>query len=258
MTFHFYMNLSGGSKYEIQAEYLIRSVYRWSGLKKTIFTICIPDNERIESKFLLENCNIITQISNYLPSWYGGLYNCPQLGDITIYIDTDIIVINNITELANNKNKIQGVLAFESPFVDEADWIKLLGTNTSLNYKTSYSMEKIPYYLNLGFVAVPSNAIKIINYYMKTNLKFCYSRFKSHYHIPQLAFCKTMIETKIDKTILPISYNFPDLYPEFEKDKNRKVCHLLYTKSFEKGKNYNTIVCDNLDKIKILDKTKII
>ena len=229
------MTLSGGSKYEFQAEMFVKSLEMY-GKTPFCLTICQNPNEKLKSSYLRKKADVITHSFKFTPEWYGGLASCPQKGDVTIFTDTDMLVMNDLSPITIPALKsVCGVIAYQSPFSNRTEWDKLFdGCGVplpKLDCETNYDKKKVPYYFNLGFVAMPSKWVLKINEKMADHINNCNEIIKGHYHIPQFALCLSLAALNLPCRKLPIKCNYPDLYGDIIGVDEVIVAHLLRTKS---------------------------
>jgi hypothetical protein len=127
-----------------------------------------------------------------------------------------------------------GVIAYSSPFKQKSDWRKLFsGCNISYpekSYQHPYEKTNCPFYVNLGFVAVPTTFIPYLNEYLPYYLELTDKIFPGHYHRPQLAMCLAI--QKLPCTALPLRCNYPDLFDDMHEGIDKAlIIHLLRAKS---------------------------
>ncbi len=230
---HFYMSLSGGSKYEFQAEVFVRSLEQWGSVPYCL-TICQNPGDTLESPYLRRRAEVITHNHKFDPLWYGGLASCPQKGCTTVYTDTDMLVVGDLSPITSNDCAC-GVIAYQSPFTGRHGWQNLFdscGVPLKLDYTTNYDKQKVPFYPNLGFVAVPSDIIPQLNEAMLDFLLLSDQVMPHHYHRPQFAMCLALAALKVKVKDLPVWCNYPDLYGELSTNPDKAIVfHLLRTKS---------------------------
>jgi hypothetical protein len=224
MKIHFYMIVSGKEEIQFQAELFIRSISF-----NCEITICGEGNS-----FLRKHADIIPlPKSNLNPSWYAGLGCVPQKGDVTIYADADILLMGRIDHIADTCIKHRGatgVVAYASPKIDWKSLYEKCGVHwPGLKYSHSVEGSPCPFYVNLGFVAVPSSFVPAINEAMLKFIRASNNVYPEHYHRPQFAMCLAIEHLGLPKAELPLKYNCPDLYNKITE--NAVVAHLLQTKS---------------------------
>ena len=209
---------------QFQAELFVRSLPF-----KCDITICGEGNQ-----FLRRHAEIIPlPESNLNPGWYAGLGCAPQKGDVTIYTDADIMLMEDIDYIVNACMKGQGatgVIAYASPKIDWREMYERCGVKwPGSSYKHSVEGSPCPFYVNLGFVAVPSKFIPALNEAMLRFIRSSDNVHPGHYHRPQFAMCLAIEHLGLPKISLPMKYNCPDLYNKITDD--AVVAHLLQTKS---------------------------
>ena len=217
---HFFVTSSGKS-YEFQTELFLRSLQTQE--KNFALTVC-GSATRYVSRFAEV---IPLPQSKFNPPWYAGLTCVPQKGDITIYADADILIAGKLDIF--HKPIVQGVIAYANPKIDWQHLFQTANLPCNLDYKYSVEDGACPYYVNIGFVAVPSYLIPQLNELLHFYLEVCERVYPGHYHRPQLSMCLALEHLKVNRTVLPIKYNFPDLYNLDDKD--AVVFHLLKTRS---------------------------
>jgi hypothetical protein len=197
--------------------------------------------------------------------WYGGLTACPTKGDVTIYTDTDMLVLCDLSPITKPaKDKVCGVMAYQSPFANRTGWERLFdGCGVplpKLSCTTNYDDKKSPYYFNLGFVAMPSKYVVQLNEAMAEYLIASDITMKSHYHRPQFALCLSLAALGLPCHELPVWCNCPDLYGDIPGSEKMIVAHLLRTKSkVESWKDLNNPDLPNSTTIsRILDRMRLI
>ena len=264
------MTLSGGKKYEFQAELFVRSLELY-GNTPFCLTICQNPEDKLENPYLLKRAEVITHNYTFDPKWYGGLASCPQKGDVTIYTDTDMLVLDDLKQITEPAIKsVCGVIAYQSPFSNRTGWERLFdGCGVplpKLACTANYDKKKVPYYFNLGFVAMPSEWTKDLNGAMAEYLNLSDKVMKGHYHRPQFALCLALAALKFPCHELPVQCNCPDLYGDIEGSEDMIVAHLLRTKSkVESWKDLNEPDSPNtkimnriLDKMRFISKMRAI
>lgn len=231
---HFYMILSGNPKLEFQAEVFIRSLELF-GKVDYCLTICQGQNDKLFSPILRNKAEVIKHSG---PSWQSGFSCVPIKGEITVYTDADIMICDDLTPMMEQcQNKVGGVLAYVDPLIN---WKKLFGEVPWERMYDFPSGGKCPYYINLGFVAVPTKFIPALNEAFPKWMKHSQEVYPGHYHKPQFAMCLSVESLKLPRIPLPIRWNAPDLFPDLFVD-NPAVVHLLDTKS--KVYNWKDVHC---------------
>lgn len=224
---HFYLIVSGKEEFKFQAELFIRSISFPCHI-----TICGEGNA-----FLKKHAEIIPMPkSDFDPEWYAGLTCIPQKGDVTIYADADILLLNSIDRITSECRRLQGaagVIAYASPKVSWKRLYEDCGVVWGGNAYEHIRGGKCPFYVNLGFVAIPSDRIPEMNRAMDRFLRSSDKVYPGHYHRPQFAMCLAIEHLRLPKISLPLRYNCPDLYDDVNED--AAVVHMLHTKSEIKG-----------------------
>jgi len=230
---HFFMILSGKPELEFQAEVFVRSLELWGNVDYSL-TICQSTTDKLRSPLLKSRAEAVT----FSGGWQNGLGCVPQKGDVTIYTDADIMVCGDLNPMLKLcENKVGGVIAYQSPYVN---WRELFG-GCGVRWRRMYKQHlggECPYYVNLGFVAVPSSFVPRLNESMLKFLKETERILPGHYHKPQFAMSLSVESLNLPRVTLPIRYNQPDLFPKLLKEEPA-VMHLLLTKS--KVKNWGAV-----------------
>jgi hypothetical protein len=225
------MTLSGDKRLEFQAELFLRSLDLFGGIDY-VLTICQSPGEQITNLYIKRIAEVIYRPqTNLNPPWYACLSCVPEKGDVTVYTDADIMILGNLAWI--NSNGVCGVIAYSSP---EIEWKRLYEGSGLVwrgkDYQHSVESGACPFYVNLGFVSIPSSAVPMFNDNMK---RFLYSSDKvypGHYHRPQFAMCLAAEKSGLRKVAYPVQHNYPDLFNFFNEGAEKAtVAHLLQTKS---------------------------
>lgn len=231
---HFFMILSGKPELEFQAEVFVRSLDLWGKVDYSL-TICQGFQDKLHSPLLRNRADVVTYSGD---SWHSGFGYVPQKGDVTIYTDADILICNDLNPMLEMcAGKVGGVIAYKSPKIDWKTLFGGCGVKWQRTYKQPLSGE-CPYYVNLGFVAVPSQYVPALNESMLKFLRASECILPGHYHKPQFAMSLSVESLNLPRITLPIRYNQPDLFPQLLKEEPT-VMHLLLTKS--RVKNWGSV-----------------
>lgn len=254
MVTHFYMSLSGGKKYEFQAEVFVRSLEQW-GNTPYCLTICQNPGDKLESPYLRKRAEVIVHNHKFDPLWYGGLASCPQKGDTTVYTDTDMLITGDLSPITHN-DCAAGVIAYESPFAGRQGWQELFdkcGVPLKLDYTTNHDNQKVPFYPNLGFVAVPSSIVPKLNEAMFDFLGGSERVLGKHYHRPQFAMALSLAALQVKVKALPLWCNYPDLYGDMRVPADKAIVfHLLRAKS--KLEDWKDLKSPNLPSSNVMNR----
>lgn len=246
---HYLMMISKNSIMTRGLELLIKSIIFFSRNKNFYFSVVIqgdslefPSNlDNIIQEIKKDDLKLLNYgISNYVLKIVDEFYFCSQywrLGmpnrwlikpksDMCIMIDVDMLACNDLNDVYNlNRNKIHGVRA-RNTFIENDFWNKI-----------NFSKEDIlKYYINFGFVAVPSIYLKVIG----EELFYSYKKMtKVHeYYAGQLALAFTFKKLKFSPNILSKKFNFYDL-DQFPGRDNILFLHILGNKKIYEQKIVN-------------------
>lgn len=237
---HFYMVLSGNPQLEFQAELFLRSLDLF-GKVPYCLTVCQGPGETIANDYVRKAAQIVYRPRSTLkPEWYTCLGCVPQRGDITIYTDADIMVLGDLSYIERtclDSRAVCGVPAYSTPNnYGKIGWKKLFeGCGVpfpGLNHTYSVHEGKCPFYVNLGFVAIPSSHVPYFNEAMPRFLEASDKVYPGHYHRPQFAMCLSAESSGLNKVELPLWCNYPDLFKFLDRDVEKAITvHMLQTKS---------------------------
>lgn len=228
MITHFY-TIAYGKRSQFHAELFARSLELFGGIPYEL-TIAVAKGEEVS--LFLRKFNIVeNHNTEFNPTWYGAIAQVPQSNsDITILIDADIIINNNLTELLETSSqKVCGVLAYRSPFENTEAWHKL--GMTKLNYKYILDKAPCPYYINLGLVAMPTPLVRPLADCILQFVRKAEKVFPGHFHRPQFALSMALEHLQAPRKVLPLYFNYPDMIKEGQPEKAIAL-HLLHSKSF--------------------------
>jgi lipopolysaccharide biosynthesis glycosyltransferase len=236
MNVNFYM-IAYGKKSQFHAELFARTLELYGKLPNYELTIAI---DKLINPYLKR----FKLVKNNDSSWYDTIAQVPSSSsDVTILTDADIIInedLSEIVEICYKSQSVCGVIAYKTPFFDETvNWKSLFEfCNIKLpkqKYKHPLEEGFCPYYINFGFVAVPTKMVKSLAEYIPQFFKKTEELLPGHFHRPQFALCLTLEYLNLPRRILPLRYNYPDMIKngfDFEDElKEAKVLHLLHSKS---------------------------
>lgn len=225
---HFSVVLQGEMRTTCPNPFNVRKINLRKINYNNFFKIKIPE-------FLLKNVDF--HFSPYF--WRMGMpcrWFIEPLSKKCIMIDVDMVACNDLSDVYNlEHNKVHGVLARNAQIIDEKKWSEIGFSEGDVS----------KYYINFGFVAVPSFLLRDIGMQIFNN----YQRMtKLHsYHAGQLSLAFTLKQMNIPINLLNKKFNFPDK-DEFISRKEILFLHLMKNKmapiNVEKKPNHD--YCYNL------------